>query len=155
MGVTVHVDGWHEQPSKEVKIYLSDRYPNLDDEDFAFYGGLKDEEGRYYELERVYENPFPELYMTNGNWRDLADALGISSEECIGAISHGGIPMIMHRCVQLTNSGSRLEKATRPESIQGNIVGFGTTPDYIRARVAEFMDILKFAQQKNKGIYWG
>lgn len=154
MSVTVYVDGWHEQPHRDEKVYVCDRYPFLTPEECDFHRYQKDADGRHYEIDRIYENPFPEMNMANGNWKGLAVALGIDNEENVGALAAQDIPTLIRKCILLSNSTARCMKAARPGHQTKNIIDFGTTPAYVREKAVLLLSILTFAQSKNKGIYW-
>lgn len=155
MSVTVYVDGWHEQPFTIEKVYLCDRYSFLSEDELDHQGYQKDSNGRHFEEERIYTEPFPEMNLSNGNWRALAIELGIDTEENVGAVAVEDIPKLIHRCLILVNSERRLENASRPTVCKGNMVHFGMTGQYILNKARELQTILKFAQSRNKGIYWG
>lgn len=154
MSVTVYVDGWHEQPHRDEKVYVSDRYPFLTPEECDFHRYQKDADGRHYEIDRIYENPFPEMHMANGNWKGLAVALGIDNEENVGAVSNSQIPDLIRKCILLPNSSSRCVKASRQGYQSKKIIDFGTTPGYVREKAERLLSILNFAQSINKGVYW-
>lgn len=155
MSVTVYVDGWDEQPSQEQKVYVAERYPYMSDEDFAFFGYQRDEDGRYFEIERVYDDPFPEMNLSNGNWRDLAVALGIDNGESVGAVAFVDLPDLIRQCLLLTNSQKKCIQAARPGSRKGNLIDFGTTEYFVREKAQRLLSIITFAQSKKKGVYWG
>ena len=65
MSITFYVEDWHKQESYIVKKYCSETY-DFPEEIFSndpFF--KKDENGKYYEEEVIYKNPFPSLYCTS------------------------------------------------------------------------------------------
>lgn len=154
MSITVYIDGWHEQSSTQVKAFLTELYPNLDEDDFADQGYQQDENGRHYEIQTVYQNPFPEMNMSNGNWTDFSKSLGLVTEYGTGALSIEQIPLVIRRCMRFLNSEMRLTQAVRSGSCRGNMIDFGTSTNYLQSKTALFIQILKFAQDNGKGVYW-
>ncbi len=154
MSITVYIDGWHEQPSIQVKTFLTELYPNFDEDDFANQGYQQDENGRHYEMQTVYENPFPELNMSNGNWADFSRSLGLVTEYGTGSLLNEQIPPVLRRCIRFLNSEMRLTQAVRSGSRRGNMIDFGTSTNYLQSKTEFFIQILKFAQDNGKGVYW-
>lgn len=151
MTVTVYVDGWHEQPHNDEKFYLCDRYSSLCEEDFELQGYQKDTDGRRYDIERVYSNPFPAANLSNGNWRGLAIALDFDTESNAGSVSVEGIPGLIRKCLHLINSTARYANASRPAKHEGNMIQFGVSEAHVADRARDLLSILKFAQSLGKG----
>lgn len=154
MSITVYIDGWNDQPKRVVKTYLVDTYENMTEEDFAGQWYPQDKDGRHYEMHTIYDNPFPKLNMSNGNWADLSSSLGLVTEDGIGTLSKEEIPAAIGNIMRFLNSQARLSQAVRGGSRQGNMIDFGTTENYLMAKASALLELLKAAQRKNKGVYW-
>lgn len=155
MSITVYIDDWHKQPSTQKKSYLTDQYTGLDEDDFSGYGYEQDDTGRYYEMQTVYENPFPEMNFCNGNWREFSEVLNLTTTDGVGSVSANDVGGVLLRAIVLLNSHTQQAKLVRPAEIDGRMMTPGTTMGYARRRAGEFVELLKFAADRNKGIYWG
>jgi hypothetical protein len=173
MSVTFYVDGWNEQPSNEVKVYAHEEHPTLDEEYFSSDPFYKKDQNGYYEIKKVYSNPFPDVNFSNSNSALLLRALGYES------IEYGEFPIeqlsdVISRGMALINNDRKVESNVRktevfqrtsnvqhldPEieqnKIQGQFIYMGADADYIKRSINSLLTIVKFAQSKNKSIYWG
>lgn len=155
MSITVYVDGWNEQPRVHENVFLTDTYPDLDEDYFAGRGVQRDEHGRYFETQLRYVDPFPEMNMSNMNWVDLCNAICIAKGIGGGALSVEEVPLAIRRCMRFMNSETYVTQAIRVGGRHDNIIDFGTSEDYLRRKTKRFIEILKFAQSKDKSVYWG
>lgn len=154
MGITVYVDGWHEQPSREVKVYQCEKYPSFTEEEFSGWGCQKDADGRHFEYERVYDNPFPSMDFSNGHWADFSRPLGLVTTDGMGMLEAHEVGAVLARGIRLLNSPQRQAGAARAATVSGRFICGGTPVDYIGRRASEFVQLLKFAVDRKKGVYW-
>ncbi|MDQ2077435.1 hypothetical protein [Marinimicrobium sp. ABcell2] len=155
MGVTVYVEGWHQQAYREEKVYQCDRYPNLTEADFASSGYPVDDDGRHYVNERVYDEPFPCMEFGCIQWGAFSESLGLASSDGTGSLEAGALRAVLARALRLLNSSQRQAKASTPATKSGNMITFGSTAESVARRAEEFVRLLKFAIDRNRGIYWG
>lgn len=154
MSVTVYVDDWHKQPSTQNKVYMTDQYPGLDEDNFSGYGYERGDTGRHHQMQSVYENPFPEMNFCNGNWREFSQVLNLSTIDGVGSVSAKDVGAVLLKAIFLLNSHAQQVKIVRPAEVDGRMMTPGTTISYARRRAGEFVELLKFAVDRNKGIYW-
>lgn len=148
MSVTIYVDGWAEQPSFDVKNHEMVSW--MEPEYAEALGYPKDEKG-YYQMDKVYIDAYPDMNLSNANWGNLSRVLGLEFE---GHIEAKDIPTVLRKCVEVINSKSKVKSATRQPETGSNFYSFGIDSDYVSGRISEFMDILRFAQEKGKDVYW-
>mgnify|MGYP003108597751 CR=1 FL=1 len=155
MGIGVYVEGWEKQPTRQVKVYQDERFPNLDDEDFAHWGCERDETGRYFDYEWVTDDPFPSMDFSNGHWGDFSGPLGLITIDCIGSAEASEVPAILSRCMRMLNSDRIQKQAVREGFVSDRFIDCGKSQEYVESRLQEFLELLKFAVDNGKGIHWG
>lgn len=153
MSVTFYVDGWHEQDYDMVKIFAHDLYPDIDEsifKDDIYFS--KDENGDYYEMKKVYKNPFPEVYFTSSHFHSLSSILKInfSSE---GSFSHEKLSFLFQKIMFFINSNN-IQKHEEKKIIDGNFIYGGFSSDQIKSKLDQLLILIRFAQQNKKSIYW-
>lgn len=154
MSVTVYVDGWDKQPSREVRVYQCEKYPNLTEEDFATSGYPTDEDGRHYRYERVYDDPYPSMYFSEGQWFRFSGFLNLSTVDGIGRVEREELRSLFGLCLRLLNSTRRQADASQPTTKVGRVVYGGSSMDDIARSTEEFIQLLKFSIDRQKSIYW-
>lgn len=152
MGITVYIDDWHKQPSKVVRVDVTD---GLDEDHHKFWGHEKGEDGRFYRVETVYANPFPTMDFSDGHWGVFSRAFGLVSEDGIGSASYEELSSLVRRVVRFLNVEREQVSASSQTVVNGNFMSFGASPAYLKGRAGEFADLIKFAIDRGKGIYWG
>lgn len=150
MSVTIYVQDWQLQPATKQRVYMKDLYPNLIPEDFPVIRYPRDEYGHVYDEVIVYSDAFPEINMSNAAWADLVPALGISGNELQPDEQHD----VIRNCCFLINSKRRISKVIRPTHIERNFYYYGTSFDEVLRRVTQLMNLLRFANDMNKVVYW-
>ena len=157
MSISIMVEGWNEQPSSQKKVYLKDEHPYLTDEDLDYYfkhehGYSKDENG-VYSIQRVYKNPFPELNYSNHNFSLLINAMGYQFDYS-GSFPLEKLPELNQKIIKIINTGC-IQNASDNSLIDGNFMHFGQSVIASRRKYNDILELIKFALENKKGIYWG
>lgn len=153
MSVTFYVEDWHKQESFIVKKYCSETY-DLPEECFIDDPFLKkDDDGRHYEEEIVYKDPFPSLYCTSIMFSQFFDLLGdkYSSQ---GEISLSELPEFSRKIIFLINSNKK-NKYTLDSYQENNFFQSGISEEQFLSKLHSLLEIVKFSQNHKKSIYWG
>lgn len=157
MAYTIYVSDWEKQPNKKVKVLLSEKYDAPNDIYLDYVDNVwtfKDEVGNVYEYETVYENPFPELEIGVMNWADISSQLGFRTYEGCGKLELGEIPSAIQKCIKILNSQKQKEKLCCESYEVGNWHFNGRDENYVDRKISKILEILKFAQENQKSIYW-
>lgn len=161
MSTTFYVDDWHKQPFKEKKVFVKDTYPSLsetiEDEEFYFsndYATHKDKEtGHYYELIKVYDNPFPEVTIGYGISSKITSKIFNSSEGC-DSVDIKKLDEAQKKLFKLINTNNTKGMTEEP-SYKGNFIDFGINETKVLSIYKELYNLIVFAKKHNKSIYWG
>ena len=175
MSVTFYVNGWDEQTSTEQKVFLCDLYPHSEESVWAAdilngdpYVKLDPTTNRHYQMETVYDNAFPEMNMCNSNAAAILRAVGLhdSEDDLCGNVSQKEIPTVIQNIMLVLNSDEKVNLHTRERTVSMNadkenarltprFISFGINAEYIKDRLNELLTFVKFAQDNDKGFYWG
>jgi hypothetical protein len=154
------VQGWDEQPSKDVKIYLSEKYKSIpsdfwEEQQHCDQGIRKDENG-FYILERDYKIKFPELEFTQGSWLVFSNALNLNSETCYtyGEIKFNEIQSIIKKCLVLLNTKHKNDLIFDSIQLDG-VSHLGVSKNYVEEKLSNLLNLLKFAFERKTDIYYG
>lgn len=113
MSVTIAIKG----DAPMAKMLSKDLYPSLTDEDFAMYGGTKDENGNYFEMISLW----PDINMTSGNFYNMMKYLTYpdTMPECVGSMEVDEAKKLLYRaeCRQYI-SDSYLQRRIQEARIQ-------------------------------------
>lgn len=160
MAIGIYVEGWDEQPTKEVHVCLNDKWPQLDEEVFED-DRLRDPEhvwrdetsGRYYMIEEEIIDPFPSESFANDNWGRLLSDLKLGHKNPYhDELNANEVDMLFKRLMVRRNKKMKeLESEVVQES---RVIEYIPGNEYYDRAYARLLEVVKFAKQQNKTIYW-
>lgn len=99
------------------------------------------------------EGEYPDDNFGNSNWSAISKALGLSGDD--DAVPFEKLGDVAQACVRLMNS-KELQAAHVVDPVQeGNLYVGGRDAEYLVRAASRILKIVKFAQDKGAGIYWG
>lgn len=155
MSITVYVEGWHEQASKKVRVYMDVEHPSLDADYFQHdpYTYLEEDTGRYYELKTVYEVEYPELNIAEGNWVRILNDLGIPNKDVhCDSLNRNEMDMLYKKLMVRRNKSfpdqvnEIVSKGIFYHYVPGN--------EYYERQYELILEILEFAKSVGSTVYW-
>lgn len=158
MGVTFQAQINHND-YPEVKVFMADRYPDLDEEYFKLEGycPFDEETQRHYQMERVidfkqsrdfsYANFYLILDLVDRNIRIATQADG-----GYYAIDHADIQNFRKKVFMALNKVNE-SHAVEPTQ-NGNFYDGGASTDYIREALTDMLEIIDQAYKKNLNVFW-
>lgn len=156
MSITLYVEDWEKQDFEFRKVYVSEEYPNFTQEDIDFYFSTedfkKDEKG-LYSNKRFFLNPFPELTYSNSNFLALLDGLGYQSTY-EGEFPTEQLPEVLQKIIKVINT-QKISNASRDGYQKGNFISMPQTEDAAKRKYQDILNLVKFAIENNKAVYWG
>ena len=157
MSITIYVQDWNKQPSTQQKTYIKDSFPDITEEEINIYfplqhGYQKDENG-VYEMETVYQNPFPELNYSNHNFQLLLETLDYQFDYS-GEFPVEQLQEVNSKLIRVINS-QRINNATDTSYQNNNLIHLGQDIDAVKRKYNEILNIIQFAIKNNKSVYWG
>lgn len=157
MGVTFQAQINHDDYPQQ-KVFLTDLYPDLDEEHFRLYGEMFDEESqRHYQIDRVidfkqsrdfsYANFYLVLELVDRNIRIATQADG-----GYYSINHADIQVFRKKVFLALNKVNE-DQAVEP-SQKGNFYDGGASMEYIQKALTDMLEIVDQAYKKNLNIFW-
>lgn len=161
MSVTFQADIDYSKVEK-VKVYLTDKYPNMSEEDFAYDPFVqKDAEtGRCFEMEDKIDFNH-EIQMSNNNFcliLKLVDSnRAILSEQDgnVGSVAYEDLTDFQHKIMMALNkSDEKMSGYERPDYSSHNFHHFGLSADGIKERLEGMLEVIKNARERHLGVFW-
>lgn len=158
MGVTFQAQINHNDYPQQ-KVFMSDLYPDLDEEYFKMEGycPFDEETQRHYQMERVidfkqscdfsYANFYLVLDLVDRNIRIATQADG-----GYYSIDHADIQIFRKKVFIALNKVNE-DNAVKPTQ-DGNFYDCGASVDYIQAALTEMLEIIDQAYKKNLNVFW-
>ncbi len=147
MSVTFYVEGWNEQPNKVEKVMSAVLYPSFDKEELVAYLSddpetKVDDNGELYEERTVYENEFPDFsvnYMTTQMFLRLIGQG--DNEDDTGSMTADETKVSFFKVKSLITDNDSVNTKDK-------------LPSYVRGKLEALMNLLYFAAEKDRGVYW-
>jgi hypothetical protein len=157
MSVTLYVNEWEKQTSQQKKAYVSDKYPDFTQEDIDIYFQderlyKKDDKG-IYEMETVYDNPFPILNYSNSNFQLLLETLDYKFEYS-GEFPIEQLPEVSSKIIRVINT-NKISHASTESYQEGNFYQGGQSVEAAQRKYKDILNLIQFAIKNNKSVYWG
>lgn len=158
MGVTFQAQINHSDYPEE-KVFMSDLYPELDEEYFKLDGfcSFDEDSQRHYQLERVidfkqsrdfsYANFYLVLDLVDRNIRIATQADG-----GYYSINHADIQVFRKKVFLALNKVN--EDQAVESSQHGNFYDGGASMEYIQKALTDMLEIVDQAYKKNLNIFW-
>lgn len=158
MSYTFYVDGWSEQPTVENKKYIRDIFneteESVNESTRHYYPEAQQDSDGWFIMEKSYVNPFPELTIVNGHLTPILNTIGIQFDHC-GDIPLEYIGDIQKSIFKAINIETIADKNELETEHSGNFTSFGIDGDRIREKLTGLCEVLKFAKEHKKDVYWG
>lgn len=152
MTIDVYIEGWEIQENPKRYERFVDVYPPLSNDDFKGEGHPIDSEGFY--LKETTDYTYPTMNITARNLQALFDSIGVTYDSWEGHLKANEVSRVLRKTLKALNTESSIQKGVEPGHTQGNFISFGRDAEYMKTRLSDFCELLRFAVQENKGIYW-
>lgn len=158
MSYTFYVKDWEKQPKTTNKKYVRDIYNETEEEVEAstrhYYPEAQKDADGWFIMEESFDNPFPELHVSHGHLTPILNSINIKFDYC-GNIPKEHINDVLKTILKALNIASLADSNEIETVREGNFTSFGIDGDRIREKLSELAEVLKFAKQHDKDVYWG
>ena len=153
MSSTFYIDGWEKTKITSVKVYLSEKYPDLDEEYFEEDKECyqRDEKG-LFEMEDAYSYPF--LYCHGANRAALLNALGYE-DNSVSEFPNEQLSELSKKLMLFINSAKKIQSTGISPVNDGRIFDGGVSSDSIKIKAEKLLEMVLLAKKESVGIYWG
>lgn len=160
MGVTFQASVDYSKMKKQ-KVFLTDLYPNMDEEEFSMhlgYGIFFDEEtNRHYQMDYVDPGFVYEINMSNANFSHVLKIIDhnlwvLHIEDSCHSVKNADLAEFRRKIIKAMNKNLSIHEVEYSQ--KGNFFSGGIDSTYISKNMSKMLEIIDNAQKRDLDIFW-